>query len=86
MPFQKGVPRPPNAGRKKGTPDKHSGTVAAMCRDLIESPDYQANFQQRFKAGTLAPMLEALTWHYAYGKPIERHDFGQGAFTLTWKS
>lgn len=59
-------------GRTKGTPNKTSGVVAERCRQLIESPEYQDYFAHRLKVGQLPPALEALTWHYAYGKPKEQ--------------
>ena len=61
-------------GRVKGTPNKSTGEVAERCRILIESPDYQADFRLRLAEGKLPPLLEAMTWHYAYGKPIERQE------------
>lgn len=58
-------------GRRKGTPNKSTGAVADRCRQLIESIEYQAFFRQRLLAGDLPPAVEAMTWHYAYGKPKE---------------
>lgn len=59
-------------GRTKGTPNKASGEISTRCKALIESEDYQQMFVSRLTHGTLPPALEALTWHYAYGKPKER--------------
>lgn len=76
-------------GRTAGTPNKGTGEVAARCRALIESPEYQTYFQHRLMVGQLAPALEALTWHYAYGKPVERHELsgsGGGPLIVSWKS
>lgn len=58
-------------GRRKGTPNKSTGAVADRCRQLIESKAYQAFFKQRLERGELPPAVEAMTWHYAYGKPKE---------------
>ena len=71
MAFKKG-----EGGRPKGVPNKSTGEIAARCKALIESPDYQADFRQRLAEGKLPPALEAMTWHYAYGKPVERHEIG----------
>lgn len=59
-------------GRVKGTPNKSTGLVAERCRQWLESPEYQASFQQRLLNKELAPALEAMAWHYAYFKPTER--------------
>ncbi len=61
-------------GRKAGTPNKRDGEIEARCKALIEEPGYQDYFTHRLRNGTLPPMLEAMTWHYAYGKPIERQE------------
>lgn len=61
-------------GRIAGVPNKTTGMVAERCRALIEAPAYQEYFHHRLMVGQLAPALEALTWHYAYGKPIERQE------------
>ena len=76
-------------GRQKGTPNKAAGEIGVRCRALLESDGYQQYFKHRLEVGQLPPMLEALTWHYAYGKPIERQEHsgpGGGPLTLTWKS
>lgn len=61
-------------GRTKGTPNKSTGEVAERCRALIEDPAYVDYFKHRLYVGQLPPALEALTWHYAYGKPKELHE------------
>lgn len=74
-------------GRAVGTPNKRTGEVKARCRALIEAPSYVETFQQRLAAGTLPPALEAMTWHYAYGKPPEHleHSGPQGQpIPFTW--
>lgn len=58
-------------GRRKGTPNKSTGAVAERCRQLIESKDYQDYFAHRLFTGNLPAAVEAMTWHYAYGKPKE---------------
>lgn len=76
-------------GRQKGVPNKTTGEIGARCRALLESDGYLAYFKHRLDVGSLPPALEALTWHYAYGKPMERHELsgvGGGPITLSWKS
>jgi hypothetical protein len=38
----------------------------------VEDPEYQANLRQRATRGELAPGLEAMFYHYAYGRPPEQ--------------
>ncbi len=38
MPFVRGKPRPPNAGRKKGTPNKETRTIEEKMRELKCDP------------------------------------------------
>jgi len=63
-------------GRKKGTPNKATADVRALCTKLLADADYVANFKQRLQEGKLAPHVEALLWHYAYGKPAEHIEVG----------
>ena len=69
MAFKKG-----EGGRPKGAPNKADGLIRAKCLALIKDPTYQQNFKKRLEAGELPPALEAMTWHYAIGKPIEIHE------------
>jgi hypothetical protein len=71
MPFTKGTPKPPNSGRKKGQRNKEQDSIVAFSRSILENADYQANFRERAVTGQLAPALESMLYHYAYGKPIE---------------
>ncbi len=76
-------------GRRAGTPNRGSMQVDARCRAMIEDPAYQATFQARLHSGKLPPPLEALAWHYAYGKPHERMEvtgLGGGPLVVRWKS
>lgn len=69
MAFKKG-----EGGRPKGAPNKANGLLRARCLALIRDPTYQKEFKRRLEAGELPPVLEALTWHYAIGKPVEHHE------------
>ena len=61
-------------GRAKGQPNRIYSEVGERCRQLLESDEYQRYFQERLRTGKLPPAVEAMTWHYAYGKPVERHE------------
>ena len=83
MAFKKG-----EGGRPKGVRNKSTELVEARCRALIETESYQKYFAHRLEVGQLPPMLEALTWHYAYGKPVERQEHtgvGGGPIQVRWQ-
>lgn len=66
-------------GRTKGTPNKSTTDVAAVARELLDDADYRQMFKTRLKAGDLAPAVESMLWHYAYGKPPDSlHVSGEG--------
>jgi hypothetical protein len=44
----------------------------AFAKSIIETETYKLNLIARANAGILAPQVESLLLHYAYGKPIER--------------
>lgn len=66
MPF-----KPGEGGRPKGVKNLTSNAARAVCTRLVENRLYRQAFAKRFYAGELAPPLEAMVWHYAYGKPQE---------------
>lgn len=81
-PFTKGDPR---AGRPKGAPNKVTAEVRKAAQGLVEDPVYRASLKERLQSGKLAPAMEALLWHYAYGKPKEVHELvGQDGEPLTF--
>lgn len=67
MPFKKG-----QGGRPKGARNKATVEVETACRALVDDPKYREYFAHRLGVGQLPPALEAMVWHYAYGKPTER--------------
>ncbi len=66
MAFKKG-----EGGRPRGATNHATSLIRAKCLALIKDPNYQADFKRRLSAGQLPPVLEAMTWHYAIGKPPE---------------
>lgn len=48
------------------------GEAQKFARSIIESKDYRDDLAARAKSGKLAPAIESMLWHYAYGKPIEQ--------------
>ena len=58
-------------GRRTGTPNKITVEAKAVCAAIVDDPTYRKKLIARAKAGELAPAIEAMLWHYAYGKPKE---------------
>ena len=73
-PFVKGDPR---AGRSKGATNVASREIKDVARRLLEDEAYQARLVRRLRAGK-APQIELLMFHYAFGKPVERHEVTTG--------
>jgi hypothetical protein len=73
MGWPKGKLRPPGTvGRKVGSKDKRSEGIEAFARSIVEDPVYQAKLFQRATEGSLPPGMEAMLFHYAYGRPREQ--------------
>jgi hypothetical protein len=43
----------------------------SFCRKLVQSSEYRQKLEARLLRGDLPPALEAMIWHYAFGKPAE---------------
>ena len=65
-------------GRRKGTPNKVTAEAKAVCAAILDDPTYRTNLTARARAGTLAPAVEAMLWHYAFGKPRDSLDVTVG--------
>lgn len=72
--FAKGGPGGP--GRPKGSQNKSKTAIAEFMREVLESPEYRESFKLRMLNGSINPSVEALAYHYAYGKPTETIDLG----------
>ena len=70
-------------GRRKGTSNKVTAEAKAVCAAIVDDPTYRKKLIVRAKAGELAPAIEAMLWHYAYGKPKEQVEHA-GGITLSW--
>ena len=60
-------------GRPKGVPNKATLEVKELARSLVEDPVYRKKLQASLrKRKGVAPAVETMLWHYAYGKPKEQ--------------
>lgn len=59
-------------GRQPGSRNKRTADVEAFARDILEDETYRERLRLRARTGKIAPAIEALLYHYAYGKPVER--------------
>ncbi len=73
----------PGPGRKKGTSNKVTAEAKAVCAAIVDDPTYRKKLIARAKAGELPPAIEAMLWHYAFGKPKEQVEHA-GGITLSW--
>ena len=71
MPFEKGKAK--TGGRLPGQPNHATLEIKDFGRAIIEDPVYREKLKQRIEAGE-APQIEALLYHYAYGRPKQEAD------------
>jgi hypothetical protein len=57
-------------GRPKGSQNKTTNEVRDAARAIVDDPEYREMLRVRVRVG-MAPHMETLLWHYAYGKPKE---------------
>jgi hypothetical protein len=58
-------------GRKKGTQNKVTVEVRAAAEALVDDPVYRVKLARDLRRRKVAPPVEQMLWHYAYGKPKE---------------
>ena len=71
-------------GRRKGVPNKATLEVRQFCASIVDDPAYQRSIRERAFAGELPPAMEALLWHYRFGKPKEEAHV-QGEIVVRWQ-
>jgi len=74
--------RAKTGGRVKGTPNAGSGEARTTARRLLKSPTYMKRLGRRLRSGDIAPQMEVLLWHYAFGKPTDTLDVSVRELTL----
>ena len=65
--FAKG--RRKTGGRRRGTANRATASAKGLARELICDPEYRENLSQAFARREVPPVIEALIWHYAFGRP-----------------
>ena len=56
-------------GRPRGVPNRTTIEVREASRALVEDPAYRRKLAEDLRKRKVAPMIEQMLWHYAYGKP-----------------
>ena len=69
--FVKGHPPYYGPGRPRGSLNKLTLEAKALARELVNDPTYRQNLQADLKNRKVEASIEAMLWHYAYGKPKE---------------
>ena len=62
------MPRP--VGSKNRA--RKNSLAQERAREILEGSEYQDYFERRLQDDSLAPGVETMLWHYAYGKPTDR--------------
>lgn len=70
-----------NPGRPKGAVNKASRDIKARAREILEDPEYLVALKARINKGN-AQQVEALLFHYGYGKPRDIVQIEGGAVPL----
>ena len=70
--------------RKAGKMGKRTSEAKKLAAQILDNPAYIKSVEDRACAGTLAPAVECLLWHYRYGKPVNKVEVGEpGDFEMT---
>ena len=68
--FKRGGKKPPNSGRRAGTPNRSTREIKEIARELLDETYFQV-LRLRLLNGKCAPQLEVALFHYAHGRPKE---------------
>jgi hypothetical protein len=66
-----GLLRGGSPGRPKGVPNKATQEIKALAQRLLKDREYRKLFRARLRDGELSPGVEAMLYHYAFGKPAD---------------
>jgi hypothetical protein len=68
-------------GRRKGTLNAATREIKAVANRLLTDRDYMTSLRLRLRSGEIAPAVEVLLYHYAYGQPTKKVELS-GTLTL----
>ncbi len=71
-PHEKGAPRTPGSGRKKGTPNKKTVALRELMAALAGDVFYQEKLREDFRRRRVHPAVELRVWEYAVGSPKQQ--------------
>jgi hypothetical protein len=69
-------------GRPKGVPNKATREIKDFCRKVLGTKTYKESLRRRIKEDRLAPAVETMLYHYAFGKPKETIEIEGGGTTI----
>lgn len=84
--FTRGSTRPPNAGRRKGTPNRATRAVKEFLSEILDRADVQDAISERILTGDTAAFFKAI--EIVHGKPRQALDLNHEVPThmvLSWK-
>ena len=81
--FVKGHPPYIGPGRPKGSLNQRTIEAKALARGLLNDPTYRQNLQADLKNRKVEASIEAMLWHYAYGRPKESLELSWNLEKLT---
>ena len=65
--FTRGSTRPPNAGRRRGTPNRATRAVKVFLSEILDRADVQDAIRERILAGDTSAFFKAV--EIVHGKP-----------------
>ena len=78
MPVGRKSGTPKTGGRRAGTPNRRTVDGEAYARAIVEDPEVRAQLLKQAQQGVLPFVLMQMFFAYAYGKPHEVVDVGNG--------
>jgi hypothetical protein len=88
MPRGGSKPGERRGGRQKGTPNRVTAEVRSWARAIFADPAVQDRTLALAKEGKLPPAVFCELMHYAYGKPVDKHEHTGaegGPLVVTWQ-
>lgn len=76
MPLEKGVVLFPRGTRGLSRAQRREAQL--FCLSIVRDETYRAGLMLAAQARDLPPAIEALIWHYAYGKPPDKLELSVG--------